>query len=210
MTTLAALNTSLLNCLQSSDQGDAVQAQVGAVSAPLLCEACRQAEAVIGKTASEVSDAFRWLTAGGPVADVSAVGLVLLPGAVLITTSCEFIQEDEHITMEHVPVSLTQSPALLAHQHQQSGPVQQLVSRWAEKYKTFSSENLKTLFAKIFGKTPIRLDTLKEKLVDPLERVLPQELKGPWLTWFAKRPQAIGELVNSLPAEQAWQADFGI
>ena len=76
--------------------------------------------------------------------------------------------------------------------------MQELVGRWAEKYKTFSSETQQTLFAKIFGKTPVKLDTLKEQLVDPLERVLPQELKSPWQPWFAKRPQAIGELVNSL------------
>ena len=47
-------------------------------------------------------------------------------------------------------------------------------------------------------------------MVDPLERVLPQELRSPWLAWFATRPQAIGELGNSLPAEQDRQADFGI
>ena len=121
MTTLATLNTSLLNSVQSSEHRDAVRAQVGAVSAPLLREARRQAEAVIGRTASEVSDAFRLLTAGGPVADVLAIGLVLLPGAVLITTSCEFIEDGKHITLEHVPISLAQSSALLAHVHQQSG-----------------------------------------------------------------------------------------
>ena len=78
------------------------------------------------------------------------------------------------------------------------------------KKKISTSKGLKTIFAKIFRKTPVKLDTLKEKLVDPLERVLPQELKGPWLTWFAKWPQAIGELVNSLPAKQGNQADCGI
>ena len=124
---------------------------MGAVKAPLLREARRHAEAVIGKTASEVCDAFRWLTPGGPVVDVSAIGLVLLPDAVLVTASCEFVQGGKHATLEHVPISLAQSPALLANLHQQSGPVQPLVGRWAEKYKTSSSENLKPRFAKIFG-----------------------------------------------------------
>ena len=124
MATLANLDTFLVKSLLSSGHMDVVQAQVGAIDAQLLREARRQAGAVTGKTSPDICDVFRWLTAGGPVVDVSAIGLVLLPDAVLITASCEFAQGDKHVTLEHVPVSLALSPARLAHLHQPSGPLQ--------------------------------------------------------------------------------------
>ena len=210
MADLANLDTSLVNSLLSSGHRDVAQVRVKAIHAQLLREARRQAGAVIGKIAPDVCDAFRWLTGAGPVVDVSAIGLVILLDAVLITASCEFVPGDKHVTLGHVPISLAQSPALLAHLHQQSEPVQRLVGQWAEKKRSPPQRACKTVFAKIFGKSLVKLDALKDKLIDPLERVLPQELRGPWLTWFTKRPQAIRELVNNLPAERSSQAGYGI
>ena len=80
-----------MGSLLESDHKQVVLQQLQAFEAPLLLETRRQATAAIGKTHANVSDALRWLTAEGSVADASAIGLVLLPDAVMVTASCEFV-----------------------------------------------------------------------------------------------------------------------
>ena len=182
MTQLEYLTSPLLESLAGSCHKDIVLPKVQALDVPLLREARRQAALAVGKTSLEVSDALHWVTAEGVVVDVSAISLALLPDAVMITASCEFVLGDKHVTLEHVPVTLAQTPALLAHLHCQPEPVQRLVCSWANKYKVASQTEIKSLFKKNLtagssSSMAITSSVVRQKLVEPLEKALTRHLR---------------------------------
>ena len=135
------------------------------------------------------------------MADVSAIGLVLLPDAVMVTASCEFVQGDKHVTLKHVPISVAQSPALLGG----GGAAHCRPLGWQVQGGHFGRA------PRSFQKSADRgLGDSKSVRCRPEGKVLARELCGPWVHRFETRPAAVGDMINGLPKVQEHLPEFGI
>ena len=77
-----------------------------------------------------------------------------------------------------------------------------------------NSVQLRALFKKVLstdtGSAAVTDDILKERVIDPLEKVLPRELRDPWSQLLKNKPAAVGEMINGLLKVQEYRPEFGI
>ena len=80
----------------------------------LLLHARQSVLEAVGKPTTHLCDAFKWLTLDGRVTFVTDVQVLIGLYGVYMTATVEVTQEAGRVEMEHVPIHLAESPALLA------------------------------------------------------------------------------------------------
>ena len=108
------------------DHGEGGQ-QLLSLSSDLNVEAARQIQHACGQPTASLCDALCWLSAQGKVIAITSVAVQLHPSGLFLTATCEFIQDQQRMVVEHVPVYLARSPSWLHHIQQQCTAVQELV-----------------------------------------------------------------------------------
>ena len=101
--------------------------QLLSLSSDLNVEATRQIQLACGQPTASLCDALRWLLAQGKVVAVTSVAVQQHPSGLFLTPTCEFVQDQQQMVIEHLPLYLGQSPSLLHHIPQQWTAVQELV-----------------------------------------------------------------------------------
>ena len=189
-----------------------IQQQTKGMTRSLIVEARKQAEGAIGKTAPEVADALRWVTAAGTVENVSAVGMVIVPDGLLLTVTCEFKREGKVTSLEHVPITMARSPALLSHIQTQAEPIKEVVRAWSDRYRTITPKEIRAVMARAVNSPDGKVTTsaVRKHVVEPIGRVLPKHLQMAWSSWADSNPDAILTQIDSYPEIQEYRNEWPI
>ena len=89
------------------------------------------------------------LSAQGKVMAVTSVAVQLHPSGVFLTATCEFVQNQQQVVIEHVPLYLARSPSLLHRIQQQCTAVQGLVEVWDPNYGVVKSPEVQEILTKL-------------------------------------------------------------
>ena len=127
--------------------------QLLSLSSDLIAEATRQIQHACGQPPASLCDALRWFSAHGKVVAVTSVAVQLHPSGIFITATCEFLtssgEDQQRMVVEHVPLYLARSPALLHHIQQQCTAVQELVGLWDPNYGAIKRPEMGTLIKRL-------------------------------------------------------------
>ena len=94
-------------------------------------------------------DALRWITIVGKISYVSSINVLLAPQGYLITVTAEVMQEKKKQQVEHIPIALARSPALLAHIQVQLPSIKNIVKMWDQTYRKIENSEIKDTFGKL-------------------------------------------------------------
>ena len=91
-------------------------------------------------------DALRWTTIVGKISYVSSINVLLAPQGYLLTVTAEVMQEKKKQQVEHIPIALARSPALLAHIQVQLPSIKNIVKMWDQTYRKIENSEIKDTF----------------------------------------------------------------
>ena len=149
-------------------------------------------------------DALRWITIVGKISYVSSINVLLAPQGYLITVTAEVMQEKKKQQVEHIPIALARSPALLAHIQVQLPSIKNIVKMWDQTYRKIENSEIKDTFGKLLqikGQEYKKVNTtlFKNIVLTPMEQSLPVHLKTIWGELQKSGLQCIQEQLFRLP-----------
>ena len=160
--------------------------------------------AAFGKSAKHVCDALRWLTAKGKFVHIAGILKILSPYGLLLTASADIQTNSEKITLDHIPLAVVRSPALLYYVQQQPVDIQRLVHQWDPAYRAISNRDVTMLLLKLLkppegDMSKVTSSAMRDHLFEPIKEYLPQQQRRAWQEWQKQGHKQVLEHIAALP-----------